>query len=91
MSSGNFNELRYAYRVGLSTETALLRVTNYVVRATCDQQTTVLLALDISTAFDTVKFDVLLRRIICDFGIGGSALNWISSLITVSWFRRCSF
>ena len=44
---------------------------NDIVRATDDQQTTALLALDISAAFDTVDFDILLHRIYTDFGVGG--------------------
>ena len=46
---------------------------NDIARATDDQQTTALLALDISAAFDTVDFDILLQRIYTDFGVGGSA------------------
>jgi len=82
MSTGNFNEYQSAYRVGHSTETALLKVYNDVVRAACDQQTTALLALDISAAFDTIDFDILLRRISDDFGVGGCALKWLASFIT---------
>ena len=52
---------------------------NDIARATDDQQT---LALDISAAFDTVDFDILLQRIYTEFGVGGSALNWLRSFIT---------
>jgi hypothetical protein len=72
------------YRVGHSTRNALLTVKSDVTRATCDQQTTELLAVqEISAAFDTVDCDVLLRRFDCDFGISASALNWISSSIPI--------
>jgi len=82
LSSGNFSEFQSAYRVGHSTETALLRVFNDVVRNTDIQQTTVLLALDISAAFDTIGFSTLADRLRTDFGIGGFALAWLRSFVT---------
>jgi hypothetical protein len=80
--TGNFSAFQSAYRAGHSTETALLRVMNDIVRATDDQQTTVLLALDISAAFDTVDFDTLCTRADGDFGIRGVALRWLRSFLT---------
>jgi len=82
MSTGNFSEYQSAYRTGHSTETALLKVTNDIIRAACDQQTTALLALDLSAAFDTVDFDIMLQRISRDFGVCGGALSWLRSFIT---------
>ena len=82
MSTGNFSEYQSAYRVGHSTETALLKVVNDIARATCDQKTTALLALDISAAFDTVDFEVLLQRMSGDFGVNGSALNWLRTFVS---------
>jgi hypothetical protein len=81
LSSGNFSEFQSAYRAGHSTETALLRVFNDVVRNMDDQRTTVLLALDISAAFDTIDFVVLADRLKSDFGIDGVALEWLLSFL----------
>jgi hypothetical protein len=52
------------------------------VRNTCTQQATVLLALDISAAFDTIDFGILTDRLRTDFGIGGLALGWLLSFVT---------
>ena len=81
LSSGNFSEFQSAYRAGHSTETALLRVFNDVVRNIDNQRATVLLALDISAAFDTIDFNVLADRLKVDFGIDGVALEWLLSFL----------
>ena len=49
------------YRPGHSTETALLKVVGDIQRAAGDGKCTVLLALDISAAFDAVDHSVLAR------------------------------
>jgi len=81
LSSRNFSEFQSAYRAGHSTETTLLRVFNDVVRNIDNQRVTVLLALDISAAFDTINFDVLADRLKVDFGIDGVALEWLLSFL----------
>ena len=42
----------------------------------------ILLALDISAAFDTINHDILLSRLEGDYGITGTALDWIFSYIS---------
>ena len=44
-----------------------------------NQQVTLLVILDLSAVFDTVDHRILLDRLQSDFGISGSALNWIES------------
>jgi hypothetical protein len=51
------------------------------VRNIDNQRTTVLLALDISAAFDTIDFSVLADRLKLDFGINGVALDWLLSFL----------
>jgi Reverse transcriptase (RNA-dependent DNA polymerase) len=81
LSSGNFSEFQSAYRAGHSTETALLRSHNDLVCNIENQRTTVLLALDISAAFDTIDFSILCDRLRLDFGLGGVALDWLHSFL----------
>jgi len=82
LTTGNFSEFQSAYRVGHSTETALLKVVNDIVTAACDRLSTVLLSLDISAAFDTIDHTILLDRARRDFGIHDTALNWLQSFVS---------
>ena len=49
----------------------------------CDRgQVSLLALLDLSAAFDTVDYEILLDRLHQAFGIRGSTLEWIRSLVT---------
>ena len=65
-----------------STETALLRVHNDLTRAPEHKQMDILLLLDLSAAFDTVKHNILLDRLSGKYGIRGDALRWIKSYLS---------
>ena len=45
------------------------------------QQVTLLVLLDLSAAFDTVNYEVLLKRLYTDVGIRGKALDWFKSYL----------
>ena len=51
--------LQSAYKGGHSTETALVRVKNYIMMSTDRGKPVILVILDLSTAFDTVDHNVL--------------------------------
>jgi len=70
------------YRAGHSTKTALLEVFNPVFSATTDKKLTVLVGLDISSAFDTIDHNILLGRLHGEFGVTGTALAWLQSYIS---------
>jgi hypothetical protein len=80
-NSPNYNRFQSAYRRGHSTETALLRMLNDVYCAADNGSRTMLLQLDLSSAFDTLDISTLLRRLRFSYGISGPALNWISSYL----------
>ena len=64
-----------AYCAYHSTETALLKVKTDVIRA-C------LILLDLSTAFNTIDHNTLLRRLETMFAVTDTALNWLRSYLT---------
>ena len=75
-------QLQSAYKKVHSTETALLRVQNDLLRAVDNQGGAILVLLDLSAAFDTIDHRVLLRTLETLYGIKGAALQWLSSYIS---------
>ena len=64
-----------------STESALLKVHNDILKAVDNQQTVVLLLLDLSVAFDAVDHGFLTHCLESRFGIKGKALQWFRSYL----------
>ena len=82
LEAGNLMEMfQSAYRKGHSTETALTRVQNDILREIDDRNCVVLILLDLSAAFDTVDHEILLHRLCHRFGIKGKALAWLRSYL----------
>ena len=77
--------LQSAYPLGHSTETALLKVHNDLLMNMDAQRVTLLVLLDLSAAFDTVDYEVLLHRLRSSFGIRGTALRWFTSYLSSRW------
>ena len=65
-----------ADRIHHSTETALVKVHNDILRAIDDNRSVPLLLLDLPAAFDTVDHSTLLLRLRTRFCVKGSALAW---------------
>ncbi|HSN24164.1 MAG TPA: reverse transcriptase domain-containing protein, partial [Methylomicrobium sp.] len=76
-----FNKFQSAYRRGHSTETALLRLLNDVYTAADNKTRSLLVLLDLSSAFDTIDISTLIRRVENTYGITGTALQWLQSYV----------
>ena len=70
-----------AYKESHSTETALLQVQNDILKAMDDKSVSILIMLDLSSALDTVDFNVLLCHLETNFGVTGLPLSWFKSYL----------
>ena len=79
---GLHDPMQSAYKAGHSTESALTKVQNDLLRAMDQQGVAILVLLDLSAAFDTIDHEVLLSRMCSFLGINGVALDWFRSYLT---------
>ena len=79
--SPNFDVFQSAYKRHHSTETALLKLTDDIFARFDDRQSTILVALDQSAAFDCIDHTTLIRRLHHSFGVTGITLSWIKSYL----------
>ena len=80
--SPSFSPLQSAYRKFHSTETALLKLTNDIMETIDSGKITILTALDMSAAFDTLDHITFLHRLQHTFGLSGYVISWIRSYLT---------
>lgn len=77
-----FDKFQSGFRKCHSTETALLKVSNDILMAADSGQYTVLILLDLSSAFDTLDHTVLIHRLCNEMGFSGSVLKWFTSYLS---------
>ena len=70
-----------AYRRYHSCETALLRLVSDTLNGMEHKEVSALIALDLSAAFDTVDHDILLKVLKSQYGLRGTAIEWIDSYL----------
>ena len=75
------NRYQSAYRPMYSTETALLKVQNDLLRNLNDCKTTVLVLLRFSADFDTLDHSGVISLLENWYGISGNALRWFVSYL----------
>ena len=71
-----------AYREFHSTETALVKVREDILKATDNKEILCLVLLDLSAAFNVIDHHKLLARMESRFGLSGTVLNWFKLYIT---------
>ena len=76
-----YDPFQSAYHTGRSTETTPLRVVDDLLTATDEDKVSVLLLLDLSTAFDSINHQISLSRLETAFGIRSTALQWFQSYL----------
>ena len=76
-----------AYRKFHSTETALLKLTTAIMETVDSGKITIITALDMYAAFDTLDHATLLHRLEHTFGLSGFVISWIRSYLA----NRSSF
>ena len=74
--------LQSAFKANHSTETALVKVQNDILRAFDKQEVVLLALLDLSAAFDTCNHSILLSRLEREFNISEVALKWFKSYLS---------
>ena len=88
----NYNlgdELQSAYKSAHCTETALLKVKNDIMHSLSLHRGVFLVLLDLSSAFDTVNHDLLVKRMATDLGLGGTVIRWFKSYLSGRTSRVC--
>ena len=75
------NHFQSAYKVGHSTETAVLKIKNDIHLNFAHGSATALDLLDLSAAFDTIEHSLLLERLSNVFSLGKNVLNWFASYL----------
>ena len=83
INSPHYNPLQSAYRSGHSTETALLTLLNKARLSADRGESTLLVSLDLSAAFDTIDHSILLYRLSSMYGVDGNALMWLESYLSL--------
>ena len=70
------------YRAYHSTETAMLKISNDILTKKDNNESTGLVCIDLSAAFDLVDHSILLKRLFDYFGIRRTAMAWFKSYLT---------
>ena len=83
LEDNNLNEVyQSTYKQYHSTETALIKVQDDIIREIDNNSCVILLLLDLSAAFDTIDHQTLLHRLSHRFGIVDCALVWFRSYLS---------
>jgi len=88
-SNHMFADYQSAYRPDFSTETVLIKLVNDILLNMNEQKVTVMAAIDLSAAFDTVDHEILISVLSEKFKIKGKALEWFKSYLENRNLKTC--
>ena len=71
-----------AYRENCSCKTTLIKIVNDILWCMENQHVSMLVALDVSAAFNMVDHDILLSVLNKKFGVTGNVYNWFDAYLT---------
>ena len=74
-----------AYILGYSCETILIKLADKILNGMEMKQLSMIIAMDLSAAFDAVNHKILLKTFQNHYGICDSVLDWISSYLFPRW------
>ncbi len=80
-SNGYLDNFQSGFRAHHSTETALIKIINYIRFNSDSGKISVLVLLDLNAAFDTVDHNILLERLENWVGLSGMVLKWFRSYL----------
>ena len=70
-----------AHRKHHSTETAMLRFCIDFLKGANDRKVNPLVLFDLSADFDTIEYNILIKRLESSFGVKDTALKWFASYL----------
>ena len=79
----HFNPYQSAYRRNNSTKTPLLLIADQIFNSIEHRDSTLLVLLDLSAAFNTIDHHILLDRLHSSFGICNTVDDWLSSYLGI--------
>ena len=83
-SEGFSNVNQSSYRKLHSSETALLKIQNDIAASMDSGRAVALTLLDLSTAFDTIDYNILFNCLRDWFRVDGTVLKWIKSYLRLN-------